>query len=419
MGLPREFPEKLYSVREVVEGILGYTRLNIGEEEISIEVEALGRIASRDVKARIDIPSFDRSLLDGYAARSDDIVYASPDSPVSLRLVPKSRGKVVSRECIELNTGEPIPEGADVIIPYEYTGRQGKIVYVYRSFPSGYGVGLRGEDVRKGEIIIHKGEKIKPWHMALVSSQGIPRIHVYRRLKAAVFSTGEEILEPGEPYVEGKIYDSTRRLVLAQLAEMGLEVSDEGLLGDNEEEIYVKYRSLLRDYDIVFSIGGTSLGRRDYTVKALKRLNPNPFYHGFAIKPGRPGAIGVVNGRIVMALSGFPVAALSELELVFKPIIERLYNTSLEYPMIKARLTKRVPSQPGILELYRVRVWIEDNEYLVEPLRLTGSGVLSTLIRGNGILKVPEDSTGFETGDYVWVEIIDQHKIFSNDKATI
>ncbi len=409
--MTKGFPEKLHNVETIVKDILENTRLSIGEEEVSVGVEALGRISSRDVKAVMDIPSFDRSLLDGYAARADDIVYASPESPVSLKIVSKSKGEIGSKECIELNTGEPIPRGADVIIPYEYTSRSDGTVYVYRSFPSGYGVGLKGEDVRRGDVIIHRGERIRPWHMALMSSQGLPRVHVYRRLRAAVFSTGEEILEPGQPYVDGKIYDSTRRLVLAYLAEIGLKVSDEGLLGDNEDEIYLKFRGLLRDYDIVFSIGGTSLGRRDYTVKALKRLNPRPFYHGFAIKPGRPGAIGIVDGKIVMALSGFPVAALSELELVFKPIIEQMYNTRLNYPLVRAKLTKRVPSQPGILELYRVRLWVEDDEYLVEPLRLTGSGVLSTLIRGNGLLKVPEDSTGFEAGDYVWVEIIDPHKL--------
>ena len=405
------FPEKLHSVREVVEGVLKASTLRIGEEEVTVGIEALGRIASRDVKARMDIPSFDRTLLDGYAARSEDIVYASPESPVSLRLVPKNLGKIGPGECIELNTGEPVPLGADVLVPYEYTSRQGSMVYVYRSFPSGYGVGLRGEDVQRGEIIIHKGERIRPWHMALVSSQGIPSIHVYKKIRAAVFSTGEEILEPGEPYVEGKLYDSTRRLVLAQLYEMGLDVTDAGLLGDDEDKIYSKFKELLENYDIVFSIGGTSMGRRDYTVKALKRLKPDPFYHGFAIKPGRPGAIGVVNGKIVMALSGFPVAALAELELVFKPIIEQLYGTRLGYPRVKAKLVKRIPSQPGILELYRVRVWVEDDNYLVEPLRLTGSGVLSTLIRGNGLLRVPEDSTGYEVGDEVWVEILDPQKI--------
>lgn len=409
--MPRGFPEKLYSVKEVVDRILDDVRIEIGEEEINIGIEALGRIASRDIRARLDIPSFDRSLLDGYAAKADDIIYASPDSPISLTLVPKFRAEIASRECMELSVGEPIPRGADVIIPYEYTSKKGETVYVYRSLPPGYGVGLRGEDIRKGDLIIYKGERIRPWHMALLSGQGVPRIHVYRRLEAAVFSTGEEILEPGEPYVEGKIYDSTRRLVLAQLAEMGLKVVDRGLLGDDENEIYVEYKNLIRDYDVVFSIGGTSLGRRDHTVKALKRLNPHPFFHGFAIKPGRSGAIGLVNGRIIMALSGFPVAALSELELVFKPIIERLYGTRLNYPAVRARLTKRVPSQPGILELYRVRVWVENGEFIVEPLRLTGSGVLSTLIRGNGLLKVPEDSTGFEAGSYVWVEIIDFAKV--------
>lgn len=400
----KEFPYTLTSPSKIVNEVSRIVNINIEEECIETNQRLLNRYSSRDVVAVMDIPPYDRALVDGYACRSQDILYASTESPVVLKLVDKD--VINEGECKELNTGDKVPQGADIVVPREYTSKDKDSILVYNSLPPNYGIGLRGEDIRKGEIIIRKGERIRPWHVALASAQGLECIHVYKLPKAIVFSTGTELLEPGEPYRDGMIYDSTRRLVLSYLKWMGLNVSDGGRIDDDIHMIEKIFRKLLNKYDIIFSTGGTSMGEKDYTVRALKRLKPEYIVHGFAIKPGRPGAIAVVDGKIIMALSGFPVAALSELELVFKPLMEKLLSIRIDYPKIVGKLTRRIPSQPGITELYRVRVWMQNGEYLVEPLRLTGSGVLSTLIKGNAFLIVPEDSTGFEKGEKVEVYLV-------------
>ncbi len=398
------FPYKLTPPRQVVAEAIKYLRLKPATTLVEASYNAVGLYVAENVKAVMDIPPHDRALLDGYACRSSDLVYASEESPVILKI--SNSNRVGQGECIRVNTGDKIPGEVDVVVPKEYVMEYGGEIAITRSFPPGYGIGRRGEDIRKGEVIVSTGERLKPWHIALISSQGIRTIRVYELPRVAVFSTGSEVLEPGEPYRDGMIYDSTRRLVLSYLRWVGFPVDDKGLVPDNEDRVYLKFKELIARYDIVFSTGGTSLGERDYTVKALNKLKPEYMVHGFAIKPGRPGALAVVEGKLVFALSGFPVAALSELELVFKPLVLKLFNIKLEYPKIAARLTRRIPSQPGIVELYRVRVWRKNLEYYAEPLMLTGSGILSTLIRGNAILVVPENSTGYDEGDIVEVELI-------------
>ena len=402
--MSKEFPYTLTPPSKIINEVSRIANISIEEECIETNQKLLSRYSSKDVVAVMDIPPYDRALVDGYACRSQDILYASAESPVVLKLVDKD--VINEGECKELNTGDKVPQGADIVVPREYTLRDKDSILVYNSLPPNYGIGLRGEDIRKGEVIIRRGERIRPWHIALASAQGFKCIYVYKLPRAIVFSTGMELLEPGEPYRDGMIYDSTRRLVLSYLKWMGFDVSDGGRVSDDIYMIEKMFRKLLSEYDIIFSTGGTSMGERDYTVKALKRLKPEYIVHGFAIKPGRPGAIAVVNGKIIMALSGFPVAALSELELVFKPLIEKLLNIRIDYPKIMGRLTRRIPSQPGITELYRVRIWIQNGEHFIEPLRLTGSGVLSTLIKGNAFLIVPEDSTGFEEGEKVEVHLV-------------
>lgn len=402
--MSKEFPYILTPPSKIINEVSGIANISIEEECIETNQKLLDKYSSRDVVAVMDIPPYDRALVDGYACRSQDILYASTESPVVLKLVDKD--VINEGECRELNTGDKVPQGADIVVPREYTSRDKDSILIYNSLPPNYGIGLRGEDIRKGEVIIRRGERIRPWHIALASAQGLKCIHVYKLPKTIVFSTGMELLEPGEPYRDGMIYDSTRRLVLSYLKWIGFDVDDGGRIGDDIYMIEKMFRKLLSEHDIIFSTGGTSMGERDYTVRALKRLKPEYIVHGFAIKPGRPGAIAVVDGKIIMALSGFPVAALSELELVFKPLIEKLLNIRIDYPKIVGKLTRRIPSQPGVTELYRVRVWMQNGEYLIEPLRLTGSGVLSTLIKGNAFLVVPEDSTGFEEGEKVEVYLV-------------
>ena len=400
---------------EVVDRVLSALRIKPNKALIHID-KALNRIAAENVYAKIDIPPHNRAVIDGYATLYSSIEGSIQTNPSRLTIVgkieinelPPSNYLIKPGEAIEVATGSPLPANIDVVIPYEYTQRISNQVLVFKEFPPKYGISYKGEDIRKGEIIVSEGEIIRPWHIALMASQGINKVKVFNKLRSVVLSIGSELIEPGEKLRTGFIYDSTRYLVKNYLRTLGLEVKDLGIIGDDPEEIRRHIVEAMDDYDIVFTIGGTSVGEKDYTVRVLKNLNPTILIHGFALKPGRPGAIAVFNKiKLVMALSGFPVAALAELEAIFKPIYAKIMKIKGTLnPIIKAKLAKRIPSEPGIMEIYRVKVCLENNEYKVYPLKLTGSGILSTLIKANGLLIIPADVTGYDKGDIVEVELI-------------
>lgn len=404
----------LTPVNEIVSNVVGRLRISLGEEEVALE-KALGRYASRDVAARIDVPSEDRAVVDGYAVRSSDVQLASQSSPAVLRLAGRVLiGEYPSKplkpgEAIEVSTGSPLPEGADAVVMLEHTRVEGGLVYVYREVAPGYGVSRRGEDVRAGDLLIRRGSRIRPWHVGLAAAQGYTVLPVYEEPCAAVLNVGDEVVPPGEPLAPGKVYDTTGYLVRTYLSELGLRVAYKGRVGDDEEAIRRFYEEVLEECPFAFTIGGTSVGRKDYCARVLADLGGVEYYvHGVAIKPGRPAAVAVVDGRLAMALSGFPVAALAELQAVFEPVFYKALG--LEEPVrprVRARALRRIPATPGVRHIYRVRVYVDEGgEYYVEPLRLTGSGVLSALARGNGVLVVPEDTTGVEGGELVEVELI-------------
>lgn len=409
------FPESLTPVSEVVDGLLRAVRLKKRVVRVGLS-DAVGMVAAADVRARFDVPPYDRSLLDGYAARHEDVAPASPSAPVvlkvraSVRVHEAYRGEVGRGEAVEVATGSPLPRGSDVVIPYEHAVRSGDEVIVYRSYPRYYGVSKAGEDVRRGEVVLRRGELVRPWHLGLLAAQGLAEVEVFERLRVAVFDTGDELVEPGGELEEGKVYDSTRYLVKGYLRSLGLDVIDLGIVSDDPASVKRAFAEALQLGDIVVSIGGTSVGRRDHTVKVLRALEAVEYFvHGVALTPGRPAAVATVGGKPVFALSGMPVAALTELQVIFREFYRRFMGLKgLVTPVAKARLLRRVASDPGMVTVYRVRVCTRGGELYAEPLRLTGSGVLSTLIRGNALLIVGEEETGFDEGDEVTVELLSE-----------
>jgi len=265
-------------------------------------------------------------------------------------------------------------------------------------------VSLKGADIRKNPVIIRKGEIIRPWHIGALATLNITKIKVYRKLKAAVLGVGDELIPLGHSLEHGKIVSSTMYLVKAYLEELGVNVPYAEIVPDNMQIIRDSVLHYLSKVDIVFTTGGTSVGPRDFTVEAVKMLNPEVFIHGIAIKPGKPMAAAVVKGKPVFMLSGYPVAAFTELMAIFEPIYYRIYGSHPPpKPKVKGKLVRRVYVEPGIRGFVRVRVFKRNDEVLVEPLIITGSGILSTLIVGNGILIVPEEVEGFDEGDIVEV----------------
>ncbi|AET32078.1 gephyrin-like molybdotransferase Glp [Pyrobaculum ferrireducens] len=375
--------------------------------------QSVGLYAAEDVVAPVDVPPFDRAAFDGYAVRSADTLGASRTNPITL----KKTGKVVTGgeyqgalgpgEAVEIATGAPLPRGADAVVPYEEAADRGDYIEVYRPVPQYYYVSRRGEDVTAGEVVLKRGRRIKPWDVGVLASLGIREVSVYR-VRAALISTGSELVELEEaPPPPGRIINSTRHVITALLRDMGVEVSYMGIVPDDEEKIRNAVSKALSSHDIVITTGGVSVGEPDYVVKAVARLKPEVLIHGIAARPGRPNSAAVVNGKPVVMLSGFPVASIVGFEVFVKPIILHMVGAREEpAPVVKATLTRRVTTPINVRSFVRVRVVRRDGRLYAEPLAVTGSGVLSTLTRGNGLLIIPENREGYDEGEEVEVLLL-------------
>ncbi len=401
----------LNSVEDVIKALK--TKISIKPHVLKVNVvKSVGYFAAENIYASFDYPPYHRSAVDGFAVRAEDVSSASQFNPAVLKLIgfmhtndTPEKYIVKKGECVEVTTGAPLPLGANAIVMAEYAKKlSNSEVEIMKPVAPWDNVSLKGEDVRKGQLIVRKGEVIKPWHVGLLATLNIVEIKVFDRLKASVLGVGDELIPLGSKIEPGKIVSSTMYLVKAFLSELGVNVVYTEIVPDEVEVISLKVREALSKSDVVFTTGGTSVGLRDFTVEAVKKLNPDFFLHGVAIKPGKPMAVATVKGKPVFMLSGYPVATFTELIAVFEPIYYSIYGSKIPpKPTIKGRLVRRVYVEPGIRGYVRVKVFKKNNEVLIEPLMVTGSGILSTLIEGNGLLIVPENVEGYDEGDEVEV----------------
>ncbi len=407
---------RLNSVDKAIGTVYEYLRNNLTVESRCIDSNIIGSYSAEEVRANRDIPPSNRAVVDGCAAISLDLGGASPEAPVILRKMGSiyagdTSDTVLNRgECIEVATGAVLPANADVVVPAEYLVdiSQGNIG-VIKEFNSGYGVSLKGEDLKSGEIVINLGDIILEHHVAMVSALGIPTLKTWRLPKVSIISTGSEIVEPGQELVPGKIYDSTRRLVKGFLKRLGFtDINDYGIVPDDKDTIRELLERATIESDMIITIGGTSVGKRDTTIRAIEEMNPVSFIHGFALTPGRPFGIARTRpGKLIVSLSGMPVAALTELMAIIEPALSiALGRAKRILPVVKGVLKKKLVTHPGMLNYVRSKLSCSpDGRLYVEPLRLTGSGILSTLREGPGIVVVPPDITGYNEGDIVEVII--------------
>ncbi len=365
-------------------------------------MESIGNYSVEEVRAIEDVPPVPKAVLDGFAVSSENIIDASETSPVVLE---------ISESCetgaIPVSTGSPIPKGCDTVIPIEGVKVEGNKVMIFRPYPPGNAIARVGEDLSKGDIILRKGEFIRPWHIAALLSQGITKVRVIQP-KIAIAATGSELVEPWE---SGGVRNTTAWLVYTFLKEkLGVEPNYFGIIPDDKERIREYYEKALKNHDIIITTGGSSVGKKDYSVEAILSLEPEEFVHGVALTPGRPLGLGFKEGKFLISLSGYPVAALSELEAVVWEIFKRAWGLrEPPKPRLKVKLTRRLPVQPNMVHLYRMKVFRCSEGYCAEPLRLTGSGVISSLIKGNAIFIAGlRGETGYDEGDEIEVILLSE-----------
>ena len=408
----RGFPQ-LLKVNEAIKRIEKEIKYKINEFERTHIDRVIGRINYEDIRSPIDVPPFDRAAMDGYAIKAEEIIGASINNPITLKIIDEIKpGETPKKEvkkgtAIEISTGAPIPPGANAVIPYENVKRTNRQIEVYSTIPPGKNVSRKGEDLKRNQIIIERRTIIRPWNIAALASANITELKVLRKPRIAIISTGAELIEPGETPTPGKVINSTKIMLGELIKENGGEPIEYGNLEDDTDKISKNILKASKENDIVITTGGTSIGKSDYTIEAALKIGANLIFHGVAIRPGKPVALAKLKEKPIIMLSGYPVAALMEFEIFVKKIIHKICDTKEMPPLkIKAKIKRRTPSQLGVRDFLRVILKRTKKGIIAEPLRLTGSGILSTITRATGIIEIPEEVEGLEKGEIVDVIIL-------------
>ena len=369
---------------------------------------ALGRVTSEDIQAKNDLPPFDRSAVDGYALKAQETFAASQFNLKTFKLTENE--EVHEGEARQIWTGNPLPRGADAVVMLEYTKRIKDKIEVGITVTPGGNVSKKGEDVQRGNVAIKAGTRLKPHHLGLLAALGETHVNVVKKPKVAILSTGNELVELGHKPKPNQIVDTNRLIFFSMCQELGAEPLDLGIAKDDLKGISAKISEGLERADVVVTTGGTSVGYPDLVPMAVNQIGtPGVIVHGIAMRPGMPTALAILQGKPVFILSGNPVAAMIGFEVFARPLLLKLLGVEREpRPVLKAKLTRRVASALGRRVFLRVRVFERNSEFFAEPVRIKGAGVLSTMTKANGYVKIPENREGLEEGESVIVHLFDK-----------
>ena len=347
------------------------------------------RVLAEDLHSEIDIPHYNRAAMDGYAVRSQDVAMAGRNNPVVLR-----KGK----EALWVHTGDSVPSGYDAVVKVEDTEDFGEYVAIYKSVGKLENMGIAGEDVRRGDVIVERGTLLRAHHLALIRSAGIEEIMVYRKPRILVVPTGDELLKPGEKLIEGKVYESNGIMVSSYLREWGADVDVSEIIPDNPSDIKRTLENAER-YDMIVTTGGTSVGKRDVIYGVLKEIG-ELIFRGVSLRPGKPTVSAIVNEKPLLALPGFPAACVASAYTFLKPALKHVFNQNDEVSF-NAILTEKIYSKPGFTSFVRLKVDYQSME--ATPISSYGSGILTSVTKANCYTYVDEDIEFVERGEEIRV----------------
>jgi molybdopterin molybdotransferase len=379
-------------------------------EEVALTA-ARGRVLARDVTAPLDLPPFDNSAVDGYAVRHGDLnVTSETRLTIAGRLTAGSAAAapIEAGQAIRIFTGAPMPAGADTVFMQEDVRLDGEAVILPAGVKRGANRRLAGEDVRKGAVVLPQGRRLAAQDVALAAALGLTRLTMRRRVRVALFSTGDEIVEPGTPRPDAALYDANRYLLGGMLERLGAEITDLGILKDNPAALAAGIAAAAKHHDLVLTSGGVSTGEADHVRGAVETIGKLWFWR-VAIKPGRPVAMGVVPGlsrgagAAFIGLPGNPVAAFVTFARVVRPLLLRLGGAQPEpLTALPVRLAFDYTKKSGRREYVRVALR-QSADGTIEAVRhpQEGAGVITSLTETDGLAELDEAATTVEQGSTV------------------
>jgi len=371
-------------------------------------LDVVGLVIAEDIRAPWDMPRWNNSAMDGFAVRAEDCVSGRPltiDGYIPAGSSADGVG-VKPGMAVKIMTGAPAPAGCDAIIPIEETEeKEGKLV-ITGQVNRGDHLRVRGEDVSQGELVIAAGTVLRPAEINMLASFGYQTVSVFRRPKVAILSTGDELVEPGEEVGPGQIFNSNDYSIAAAVRELGGEPLLLGIARDNRESLVEKINAGLQA-DGLITTAGVSMGDRDLVCEVLDALGVERRFWQVDIKPGRPTAFGLKNGKPVFSLPGNPVSSMITFEQFVRPaLLKMMGHHRVIKPLIKVIMQETINKKPGRVQFLRVRVIDDGKQLLASSSGDQNTGILRTLLRANGIAVLPADREQVMAGEEVDVQLI-------------
>jgi molybdopterin molybdotransferase len=374
-------------------------------ETIPLEL-AHGRVLANDLVAQGDVPPFSRAGMDGFAVQARDTHGASRHAPRTLRKVGTiytgqiSATPVREGECIEISTGAPMPDGADAVIMVEETDADADgAVRIFSEVVPQQNVGRRGADIQSGQVVVSRGETLNSSRVGAIAAIGTAAVDVYERPRVAILSTGNEVVEPGRQLQPGQIYDINRFTISAVVSDNGGTPVPYPPAPDSLDALISTLEHCLVN-DIVVVSGGSSVGEHDLIRDAIAAKG-QLLFHGVAVKPGKPTGLGVVNGKPVFAMPGYPASCLSNAHMLLVPMLRRIARLA---PQIRKTLmlplSQRVVSAVGRHQFYTVRI---ENGTAVPAFK--ASGDITSMSRADGYIEIPAEVESVEAGTLVEITL--------------
>ncbi|MDT0594696.1 molybdopterin molybdotransferase MoeA [Glaciecola petra] len=370
--------------------------------------QAMGRVLAHNIASPINVPAFDNSAMDGYAFRYQDI-----DTTEQFKVIGKSLagspfiGQVNIGECVRITTGAAIPDDCDCVQMQENTKNENNHLVLLKKPKLGQAIRLAGEDIAKNKVILHKGRLIKASDIGLIASLGLSEISVYKPLTVAIFSTGDELLTPGEAHQTAAVYDSNRPAIKALLEKMQYNVIDLGKVADNKQCIRDVLLEADRLADCVITSGGVSVGEADFVKEIVNDIGHVDFWK-IAIKPGKPLAFGRLVNSIFIGLPGNPVSAFVTFHKIAADALRKMSGAVINQPiLIPAKAAQAIRKRPGRTDFQRGCYYIEDGNLLVRLEKAQGSGVFSSFYSSNCFVVLEQERGDVAVGENVMIEPFD------------
>ena len=383
---------KLVSVETALEKFLSSVNFKPKIEIISLQ-NASSRVLAKDILSKIEIPSFNKASMDGFAIKSTDTKKTTRKNPKFLKIIGKlfagdtKKKSIKPGEAIAISTGSPLPNGADSVIMIEDVIKYKDKIKIITKMKKQSNVALRGEEVKKNQLILKKGTWLTPQDVGLISSIGLNQIHVFKQPSVGILATGNELVKPGTNLETGKIFEGNGIVIAELVKQMGGKVHDLGICKDEKKVIEKKIKKGLHD-DLLVITGGSSVGERDFVPEILKRLGkPGIIVKGVAMKPGSPVTLAVIRKTPIIVCPGFPVSSFFAFFLFGNAILKQmLFTKGPPIPEIQARMENGIKTQQNVTNFVRVKIRKIKDVYFAKPISVADSRLLITLTGSDGVI---------------------------------